>query len=84
MNKLIIVWLVLLTGWVGIQEWQQYTNLQISNSNTQIRKQRYEEIVNGFESVQEVMDERFAGLEEYINGPLREQLEWVGERAHEH
>lgn len=41
-TKVITVWLILLTAWVGFSEMAQYRNLQVRNSQLEIRKEKFE------------------------------------------
>jgi len=59
----IIIWLILLTAWVGFSEFLQHEHLQVRNSGTMYRNQKFEEV-----------NAHFKSLEQYINGTLREEL----------
>jgi hypothetical protein len=69
-NKGITIWLILLTAWVGITDLAEHNNLKVRNRQTEIRNQRYENLGNS--------------LEQYLNGPLREELNEIKKYMHEH
>jgi hypothetical protein len=72
-TKVITVWLILLTAWVGLNYITQDTNRQERNLGVQIRNQKFENI-----------DANLKSLEQYINGPLRDELNEMKKYLHKH
>jgi cell division protein FtsB len=72
-TKIITVWLILLTAWVGFSEVSEYENLQVRKSATEIRQQKFEDIYANLKS-----------LEQFINGPLRDELNEIKKYLHKH
>ena len=72
-NKLITIWLILLTAWVVWNDVERHKNLEIRRSATIIRKQKFDDIEAAFKS-----------FEKYINGPLRDELNEMKKYLHKH
>jgi hypothetical protein len=72
-NKVITIWLVLLTVWVVGNDFLSYRAAEF-------RVQRYEAIEESFERVQS----QFESLTEYVKGHLREQIESAQKNNDEH
>lgn len=72
-TKVITVWLILLTAWVVFSEITQHNNLELRQSNTVNRNQRFENI-----------DANLKSLGEFINGSLRDELNEIRKYSHEH
>ncbi len=69
-NKVITIWLILLTAFVIFSEWSERENLQLRNRNTEIRDQKYKELTKS--------------LDEALNGRLKEQLAKIKSYLHKH
>jgi len=72
-TKVIAVWLILLTAWVVWGDFNQHKNLQLRNNRVDIRKQKFENV-----------DANLKALREYINGPLRDELNEMKGYLHKH
>ena len=72
-TKVITVWLILLTAWVGFNDISEYMNLQVRIRATEIRKQKFENI-----------DASLKSLEQFVNGPLRDKVNEVAKNSHKH
>ncbi len=86
-SKIMIVWLILLTAWVGFDAWNDHKNLQLRNRAVKIRAEKFEEIDGNFETVNgnfESLDARFKSLVKYINGPLKDEIARVNKYSHKH
>ncbi len=66
MHKGTVIWLVLLTAYVGYQDFAMLSFSTQESDNLEIRKQKFENISNQFKS-----------LGEYINGPLNERITYI-------
>lgn len=72
-NKGITIWLILLTAWVGYQDFAMSFNVDNRRANLEKRKQIFENF-----------DARFESLEKYINEELNPRIDQIGKYAHEH
>jgi len=72
-NKIITVWLILLTAWTAFNVWSESSNRELRNRGVLIREQKFDNIHTEFKS-----------LEEYINGPLRDELNEMKKYLHKH
>ena len=72
-TKVITVWLFLLTAFVGVSECSYHQNLQLRNTNTVLRNQRFENIEANLKS-----------LEQFIDGPLTDKLNEIAKYSHKH
>jgi cell division protein FtsB len=79
-TKVITVWLILLTAWVGFNDIARHRNLQVRQSNTANRNQRFENIEANLKS----LDANLKSLEQFINGPLRDKVNEIGKYLQEH
>lgn len=86
-TKVLTVWLILLTAFVGVTEFYQHRNLELRNANKQGRTEKFAEIDQNFEIMNqnfEHVDANTKSLERYLNGPLRDELNEIKKYLHEH
>jgi hypothetical protein len=86
-TKILTVWLILLTVFVGATEFYRHKNLELRNSNKQGRIEKFAEIDQNFEIMNqnfERVDANMRSLEQYLNGPLRDELKEIKRYLHEH
>ncbi len=98
MNAFWKIWIVLLTLWVAFDAWTDHNNLQLRNERTIYRdavrdnQAEFNEHQQEFnKEVRKIVnanakqsDEQHKALTDYINGPLRDELNEMRTWLHKH